>query len=539
MGDPQLNELTGIALLEVDGQLIGRCSAAADRPPLELETLRQSLDAAGYGHWALQPNAMVALAERWHSDASAFELVLGRREDARCAVEIAADATCAWVNLSAARGGAALALADLLRALAEAGVVHGIDMATLQSACETGSTARVMAAQATAPQHGADTRFELLVTDTRDRTPKIDEHGLIDYHELGDIPNVKPGQALMRRHPPTSGVDGRNVRGETMPAIDGHDEPFSTELKGTCIADDDPNLLRSKHSGQPVHTGNAVAVEDVLRLTGVSIATGNITFDGTVEVNGDVQPGMKVHATGDIVVKGLVEGSELEAGGNISVSGGVIAHGALRAVQTAAARFVENSSIHAGTTIAITDMAVHSELEALNEVIIGTTSGQRGRLVGGVTRAMMRVRTPQLGAMSGGLTKVQVGVNPALENRHRVLVTLDERQKAEEEKLGKLFQHLSRNGDPGGMLERVRAAWKQALAVWAKTISEKTELEQQLAFTAAARIEVGVGVSGDVDIVFGKTSRRLRSSLGAGAFSVTFDGKVVFTDAAGQLTKLA
>lgn len=534
-----MHDLTGITLLEVDGQLIGRCSAAADRPPLELETLRQSLDAAGYGNWELQPTAMVALAERWHSDASEFDVVLGWREDASYAVEVAADATCAWVNLTAARGGAPLALPGVLRALTEAGVVHGIDMASVQSACEAGATARVTAANATAPQIGTDTRFELLVTDTRDRTPKIDEHGLIDYHELGDIPNVKPGQALMRRHPPTSGVNGRNVRGETIPALDGRDEPFSAELKGACIADDDPNLLRSQHSGQPVHTGNAVAVEDVLRLTGVSIATGNITFDGTVEVNGDVQPGMKVHATGDIVVKGLVEGGELEAGGSISVSGGVIANSTLRAVQTAAARFVENSSIHAGTTIAIADMAVHSELEALNEVIIGTTSGQRGRLVGGVTRAMMRVRTPQLGAMAGGLTKVQVGVNPALENRHRDLVTLGEKQKVEEEKLGKLVQHLSRNGDPSGMLDRVQAAWKQSLEVWGKTILEKTELEQQLASTAAARIEIGLGVSGDVDVVFGKAARRLRRSFGAGAFSVMPDGKVVFTDTGGQLTELS
>ena len=534
-----MDELTGIALLEVDGQLIGRCSAAADRPQLELETLRQSLDAAGYGNWALQPNAMVALAERWHSDATEFELFLGRREDASYAVEVAADATCAWVDLTAARGGAPLALPEVLRALAEAGVVHGIDMASLQSACETGSTARVTAANATMPQMGADTRFELLVTDTRDRTPKIDEHGFADYHELGDIPNVTPGQALMRRHPPTSGVNGRNVRGEAMPAIDGHDEPFSAELKGACIADDDPNLLRSQHSGQPVHTGNAVDVEEVLRLTGVSIATGNITFDGTVEINGDVQPGMKVHATGDIVVNGLVEGGELEAGGNINVSGGVIAHGALRAAKTAAARFVENSSIHAGTTIAITDMAAHSELEALNEVIISTTSGQRGRLVGGVTRAMMRVCTPQLGAMAGGVTKVQVGVNPVLENRHRDLVTLGEKQKVEEEKLGKTLQHLSRNGDPSGMLERVQGGWKRSLEVWGKTIAEKTELEQQLALTTAARIEIGMGVSGEVDIVIGKAARRLRRSLGTGAFSVTLDGKVVFTDTGGKLTDLS
>lgn len=538
-GKSTVHELTGIAFFERDGELVARCDAADARPTLEFETLRRGLGAAGYGHWALQTEAMLSLAKRWHSETGEIELVLGRREDASCKIEVAADGACAWLELAPAHGGAALAPATVLQALNDAGVVHGIDMAALQSACEAGTAVRVVVATATAPQKGEDTRFELLVADTRDRTPKVDESGLIDYHELGDIPTVKAGQALMRRHPPTPGVAGCNVRGAPMAAIPGHDEAFAPDLVGACIADDDPDLLRAQCSGQPVHKQNAVMVEQVLRMKGVSIATGNINFDGTVEVNGDVQPGMKVHATGDIIVKGLVEGGELEAGGSISVSGGVIARAVLRAAQTASARFVENSSIHAGTTIAITDMAAHSDLQALNEVIVGAQSGQRGRLVGGMTRAMMRVRTPQLGAAAGGLTKVQVGVNPALENRHRELVALAEKQKAEEDKLGKVFQHLNKHGDPRGIRDRVQAAWKQSLDVWGKSIAEKSELEQQLALTAAACIEVGTGVAGEVDIVFGKLGRRVRRSFGAGAFSLTTDGKVVFTDGGGHATELS
>ena len=36
------------------------------------------------------------------------------------------------------------------------------------------------------------------------------------------------------------------------------------------------------------------------------MATGNIAFDGTVNIEGEVLPGMKVHASGDIVVTGVV-----------------------------------------------------------------------------------------------------------------------------------------------------------------------------------------------------------------------------------------
>src|SRR6185436_13597582 len=113
-----------------------------------------------------------------------------------------------------------------------------------------------------------------------------------------------------------------------------------------------PNLLRALHGGQPVHTGNAVTVEKVLSLKNVSMATGNISFDGTVEVAGDVHPGMKLHASGDIVVKGIVEGAQLNAGGSIHVAGGVVAHAVVHAGSSVSARFVENASIHAETTIA-------------------------------------------------------------------------------------------------------------------------------------------------------------------------------------------
>jgi len=531
--------MDGIAFTEVDGQLMAHCRPAADRPPIDAEALHRLLDQSGYANWSLLPDALDSLAKRLNSESVEFSLALGKREDARVTIELAPDGSCAWANVTAARGGKPARPEEVVQALADAGVVFGIDMAAVQQACESSLDSRVALAAATLPQNGDDTRFELLVADTRDRTPKVDEHGLIDFHELGDIPIAKAGQALMRRHPPTPGVDGHNVRGEILRASPGLDEAFDAPLIGACIADDDPNLLRALYAGQPVRTGNAVTVEKVLYLKDVSLATGNINFDGTVEVEGDVHPGMKLHATGDIVVKGMVEGAQLDAGGSIQVAGGIVAHAVARAGSSVSARFVENASIHAATAIAIESEALHSDLQALNQVLVGTESGQRGRLVGGSTRATMLVRTPLLGAAAGGLTKIRVGVNPQLEARCDELEAVIEKQKVEEDKLHKVVQHLTRHGDPRGMLERVQAAWKQTLDAWGKSLAEKAELDRQLAQTSAARIEVGVGVAGEVDIVFGKTIRHLRRTCDAGAFWVSEEGRVVFTDAAGQATDVA
>jgi uncharacterized protein len=521
--------IEGITLTNRDGQLVAACRPAADAPAVDLQTLRGLIEACGFGSWAPLPEALATLAARWRSEADGFEIALAQRQDARYAIEVADDGLSAWINLTAARGGQPPQLEDLLQALIAAGVVFGIDSAALEQACASSVDLRLVAASAVLPRKGDDTRFELLVADTRDRAPKVDERGLIDYRELGDIPVVEADQALMRRHPPTPGVDGCDVRGRVLRAAAGLNEGFAKPLLGAAVAADDANLLRALHTGQPVRSRNAVAVERVLRLKSVDMASGNIHFDGTVEVTGDVGPGMKVEASGDIIVKGLVEGAELDAGGSIRVFGGAIAHARLRSAHLASVRFCENASIDAGTGVVVEATALHSDLQALDQVLVGSEAGSRGRLVGGSTRATMLVRTPQLGAPSGGLTRVQVGINPVLEARGRELAAQIEQEQAEADKLQLVVQHLTTRGDPRGMLEKVRAAWQQALQQWGASLAEKADLERQLALTSGARIEVTASLSGDVDIAFGKVARHLRSGYPAGSFGVDEQGRVAFS----------
>jgi hypothetical protein len=526
--------IQGIRLCDRNGALIASCQPPAEREPVELPALQRFIALSDYANWLLLPEALAELPQRWLDATEPFELTLGRREDAHATVDVVHDGSCAWLNLTAPQGGRPLRQEDVEQVLTMAGVVAGIDHALLAQACATGQTQRIVAATAVASRKGDATRFELLVADTRDRAPKVDEHGLIDYHELGDIPMVKAGQPLMRRHPPTSGADGSDVRGNTLRASPGLDEPFDTSLPGSAMSADDPDVLVATCGGQPVHIRNGVSVEQVLHLKFVNMATGNVHFDGTVEVAGDVAPGMRVEVSGDIIVKGMVEGAQLEAGGSIRVAGGVISHSALRAGASASVRFVESSGIHAGTAVVVENMASHSDLQALNQVLVGTAAGPRGKLVGGSTRATMLVRAPRLGASAGGLTKVQVGVNPALEAHCHDLEALIDQESVEADKLQKVIQHLKAHGDPRGMLVKVQAAWQQALQVWSASLAEKAQLDQQLALIRTARIELTSGLDGDVDIAFGKVVRRLRTGYGAGAFSIDDEGRVVFTPPSGD-----
>ena len=242
---------------------------------------------------------------------------------------------------------------------------------------------------------------------------------------------------------------------------------------------------------------------------------------------------MKVHATGDIVIGGVVDGAFLDAGGDIHVGGGVIAKSQVRAGGAVSARFVEGSHVFAGTAISVDDTALQSELQANNQIVVGVKSPERGRLAGGSARAMMLIRAPLLGSATSGVTSLLLGVNPVLEAQYQEILHKVEKQKAEEENLEKVIKHLSKVGDKGGMLERAKHSWQQALKNWGALMTERDELEKQMALIAEARVEVGAALSGAVDLTFGKKILHVRKNYETGSFSLIGD-RIMFTDLVGN-----
>jgi len=528
-------DLPGLELTEVDRQVFLRCQPAPLRLPVDKAALLDLLVRLGYGQCLLLEDAIIAAANDCNTRQDAFEVKLAERRDSVIDIKIAADDMAAELSLLPPQGGAAASEEDVLRALSVAGVVSGIDSTAIVQACKTGSCSGLVVATGVAPVDGIDTVFELLIVQAVSREPKLDENGRIDYREHGAVASVHPGAPLMRRIPAKAGVDGYTVRAQVLVARLGREQPFNPHLIGAEVAGDDPNVLQAMVGGQPVQVNCGVMVESLLHLKEVNMATGNIHFDGTVEVIGDVNPGMKVQASGDIVVGGLVDGAQLEAGGDIRVAGGVIAHAKLHAGGAVSARFAQGVQIEAGTVIAINDMALECELASLNQIIIGAESSQRARLTGGVATAMMRLSVPVLGSAKGAVTKVVLGVNSELETRYAALQKRIEQEKATEANLEKLVKQLTATGDPKGMLERVKASRQHAVAAWGKSLAESSELEAEIALAAAARVDVTVGVAGAVDLSFGKLTARLRRDLDAGTFSVDADNRIAFTNVAGMV----
>lgn len=530
-----LAESCGLSLKQEGERLVARLVPVTERAVLDADGLNALVAEGGFGQWRMSPESVATLLERWADPTAEIEVDLATASDASFKIEVASDAMQAWVSVTPASGGKSLEADEIFMALGAAGVTYGIDPAAVNAACALTQAERVLVAAGTPAVNGDDTKFELLVSDARDRAPHVNQNGLIDFRDLGAIPSVGADEALMRRIPPTPGTAGRNVRGEAIEPVPGKNEGFSDKLVGAYVARDDVNLLRAAFSGQPVRCGNAVNVEQILRVRNVNMASGNISFDGTVNVEGEVLPGMKIHASGDIIIGGVVDGAELQAGGDIRIGGGVIAKAHVRAGGSVSVRFVENALITAGTTIAIEDTALQSELQANNQILVGLKSPQRGRLAGGSARAMLLIRTPILGSATGGVTKLLLGVNPVLEAEYQALAQKIDRQREEEQNLEKLVKHLARQPDKAALHERAKASWEQAVKAWGRLLPQRDALEQQLALIAGARVEVGAEVAGAVDVTLGKKILHLRKAYDAGTFAVEGE-RFVYTDLQGRST---
>lgn len=522
--------IPGISLIEADGVVTFRCEPAAERPEVDAASLRQLLAQAGYAEWRVQPDTFDKALADCNSQENTFTLALAQKVEAVAQVRVDADEMAVRLTLTPPHGGEPASVVSILQALDAAGVVFGIDESAIRQACEAGQCEAAIVALGQPVQHGCDSVFEAMIPQTVNRAPTIDAQGLIDYREQGSITVVQPGAPLMRRTPASTGVAGRNVRGVVVMPHPGRDAPFATQLGGAKPASNDPNLLEATISGQPVRVNCGVNVEPVFEVAEVNMASGNIHFDGTVHVLGDVIQGMKVEAGGDIVVDGMVEGAVLRAGGDIRVAGGVIAHAWLHAGLSVSARFAEGAHISASGAIVIGEMALECELESLNQIVIGAASPKRGRLVGGSATAMMLIRVPILSSANGGLTKVTLGVNAELDEKWAVLAQRIEKEESGEKGLEKLVKQLTVVGDPKNLLARVKATRQHALDVLGALLVERAELQEQIAQASLAKLTVSAGVAGAVDLTMGKLVVNLRGESDAGEFVADPAGHIMFTD---------
>jgi uncharacterized protein (DUF342 family) len=363
----------------------------------------------------------------------------------------------------------------------------------------------------------------------------------VDFCDLGDIPSVSAGEALMRRHPPVPGAAGCNVFGEVVPAPPTKDIPFAARLQGVSPSPDDPNVLVAAIAGQPLLQRDGITVEPIVRYDDVDISVGNIRFPGSVEVRGDIRSGMKVHAEGDIVVKGVIESAEVCAGGDVKVDGGIIGHplppgetqhAAARTARISAggsisARFVENAIIEAQKAVHVGESIVQSDVTGMDQVVVGS-KGKKGRILGGRVRATLLVASDFIGGEGAGPTHVTVGINPKLQQEidgHRQ--RLDAKLK-EHGDLTKVVKLLQGRADKHAVYDKARVTLKKVCEEIGEEMERQRLLEAEARLADNAKVVVGERVCAGVTVYVGRHTRYVNEDAGRGVYHLEGGGELGF-----------
>lgn len=312
--------------------------------------------------------------------------------------------------------GSRLTVSDILMLLEQHGIKHGI----LRKNIEIMQKARlyctdILVAKATMPVHGKDAVVTYHFDIDKTSKPAVSENGQVDFHKLDMLEPVTEGQLLATLEPADLGTSGIDVTGIEI-------KPRKVAVKvlkhGKHIHLSDDGLeMYSEVSGNVTCVDDTVFVSDCYEVPAdVGPSTGDIDYDGSVNVKGNVLTGYTVKATGDIYVAGAVEGATLISGGKIVLNRGIQGKGkgVMEAEGDVISNFIESSKVIAGGKI-ITDAIMHSEVIANDSIEV---NGKRGLIAGGSVRSTQKIETKVAGSSMGTQTEMEVGLDPKTVDRY-------------------------------------------------------------------------------------------------------------------------
>lgn len=426
------------------------------------------------------------------------------RVDATISITIDSDEMGATAEITAAQGGKHLSAKAILTAAQEAGVKKGfskedlVKLAQLAAKEEPNNQVTLQIAAGKLAINGKDAEIKPLVESAQSRIlrPKKREDGSVDMRDLGDIICVKVGDPLAKKIPLTEGKKGYTVTATLLPPEPGNDIPLVSG-EGTAISSSNENILVSEKVGLPKVIANGMEVDEIYKIRNVTVATGNINFTGSVIIDGDVNEGMKVIASGDVTIGGFVESAMIEAGGDVTISGGIIGRKhdiektkvtdvkmsvSVNAKGSIYAKYCQYAEISCSKDVRIENQLLHSSLNIQGGVKVGTEEKSNGKLIGGYIKAGSYVTAGIVGATAGSNTVIHFEheILKLKEQMHDIeaRLKLDSTKTTELKEATNKLKKLPKDKVPADMLAKVVSTYQFHAKRMGETLLEKETLEK-------------------------------------------------------------
>lgn len=266
----------------------------------------------------------------------------------------------------------------------------------------------ILVAEGKEPKQGRNAYIEYKFNTDKKAKPTLKEDGSVDFFQLNILNHCNKGDVLAILHPEVPGEPGENLMGDKIQPAEVRKETL--KYGHNIDISEDRTVLTAQVDGHVELVEGSVFVSDELMVENVDNSTGNIDYEGNVQINGNVATNFQVKAKGDIVVKGVVEGAQLTAGGNIVIARGMngMGRGILKADGNIISKFLENATAEAKGYVA-SESILHSQVTAGGEVNV---DGRRGFITGGKVCATGSINVKTLGSEMGATTVLEVGADP-------------------------------------------------------------------------------------------------------------------------------
>ncbi len=276
----------------------------------------------------------------------------------------------------------------------------------------------IVVAKGKVPQRGAEGRYEFFFNTNPSREPLILEDGTADFRTIKWFEMVKEGQKIAYYYPAEEGKPGYTVTGKVLSGKHGKEK--GVLVGKNILLHSDKRTYTATMNGKIEMVGeNRIDISRVWVLDEVNLTTGNIDFDGSVYVNGNVNRGSFINATEDIVILGYVEGAVITCGGDICLRKGMngTGSGMIEARGNVMGQFFENVRVISGGDVSA-HYCLNSEVWAEGKISI---YGKKGMIVGGFTRGVKGITAHTIGNRSGIVTVLNAGIDEQFMNGVRQL----------------------------------------------------------------------------------------------------------------------
>jgi len=448
-------------------------------------------------------------------------------------VEAANDESEAFVSLLAPEHeGPYLKPEHAKQKMLDAGISHGINDDALNGVLNLKDYGKkYVVAKATPPEEGEDGKLVFHFSiDERTGSPVEIGRGRVDLRTLDLFVPVTEGQLLVSGIKAIEGKPGFTVKGNIINPRPVKD--FTLPRGKNVTYNVEKTEMHSSCPGMVEYVNNSINVSNVYKINGdCDTGVGNIDFEGSVHITGNVRSGYTIKATDGISIGGSVESAKLIAGGNVEVKGGMhgSGRGSIEAAGSVSILFVEQGTIVADGSIKL-DVCMHSKIEAGGTL---HALGRRGAIIGGQVAVAGDVFTNFLGAISNTRTEVTVGAMPR--KRSRLYVVEEELDKLIEEKikLDQLDAYLkktanSMNNEVWTSLHLSGVKNRQKNTEELKYVSEEAEeLRHEMEHSTDSKVHVFETAFSGSRIVIGSSALKLSDEINFATFSYN-DGEVIY-----------